>query len=55
MSKTNVELNDLRYVSRLNRRFHIEYTFNNRLKRMQVSKLSRALHIIKQTIKWWVR
>lgn len=51
----NMSNNNLRYIPRTNRQHHIEYTFNNRMSRMQISKLAKAMHIIKQTIKWWVR
>lgn len=55
MSKLNLKPEDLKFLPRLNRRFHIEYTFNNRLNRMSISKVSMVLHVIKQTLKWWVR
>lgn len=55
MSKQNIKPEDLKFIPRMNRNFHIEYTFNNRLKRLNVSKVSLVLHIFKQTLKWWVR
>lgn len=55
MSKQNIEIRDLKFIPRFNRRFHFEYTFHNRLKRLNVSKVSLVFHIIKQTLKWWVR
>lgn len=57
-----VEQRDLKYVPRLNRRFHIEYSWTmkngyaiNYLTRKERGFISRTIHLMKLTLKHWFK